>query len=75
MDVFDQATEREEHDREALIAHARKVIPIHERPALGCLDCSDMTQNRAKEVCKDYAACLDDWNKAQRMYQINGKGE
>lgn len=42
---------------------------------LDCLDCNDMTQNHAKEHCKDYAACLADWVKAQRMDKINGKGE
>lgn len=74
-DDADITDEREAKELAARIEIARRVIPIHERPILGCIDCRDMTQNRAKETCTDYADCLADWEKEQRMQRINGKGE
>lgn len=71
-DDADRAGEREEIELAAHIENARRVIPIHERPILDCVDCSDMTQTRAKTHCGDYAACLSDWEKSRRLLTIKG---
>lgn len=74
-DDADITDEREAKELAARIEQARRVIPIHERPILGCIDCQDMTQNHAKEHCRDYSDCLADWERVQRMTRINGKQE
>lgn len=73
MDDADIASERDEKLLAAQIENARRVIPIHEQPALGCIDCRDMTQNKAKEICEDYKNCLADWDKEQRILKLRGK--
>lgn len=70
MDDADIADERSARELAAGIENARRTIPLHEQPALGCLDCRDITQNAAKASCQDYRDCLADWEKEQRLRRI-----
>jgi len=74
-DPSDVATELEERERAAHIERARRTIPVHEQPLLGCWDCSGIEQTAAKKHCEHYAACLADWDKEKRMQRIIGKSE
>lgn len=69
-DDADLADERSARELAAGIENARRAIPIHERPVLGCIDCRDITQNAAKDACPDYRDCLVDWEKEQRIRRI-----
>lgn len=71
MDASDKATEYEEVERDARIAHARVLAP-DVLPVLDCVDCSRITQAHAKDHCGDYAACVTDWVKIQRINKIKG---
>jgi len=58
MDVFDQATDREEKDREACLKRAReacKPIPVSDT----CWQCGEDTLNGAR-WCSTY--CRDRWD-------------
>lgn len=70
-DETDIASEREEIERNAAIENARRTIPIHLLPVLDCVDCSDITQRHAKEHCRDYAACVTDWEREQKALARN----
>lgn len=65
-DLYDQATEREEHDRELAIAAARR--PVAKLPAVTgeCLNCGDdiAAADAAGEAIADRWCCIEcqeDW--------------
>jgi hypothetical protein len=74
MDDADITTDRDEKQLPLLIAAARRVIPLHERPVLGCEPCSGISQDQARRICKDFASCLSDWEREQKIInKQNGK--
>lgn len=66
-DDADNSDERIELERLANIEKARKVIPLHERPVLGCEPCSGMTQSEALHRCGYFATCLADWERDKQV--------
>ena len=62
MDVFDQATQREEKDRE-LSLQAR--LPAGPKPTGFCLNCGpDVPLDDGRRWCD--ADCRDDWTRRQK---------
>lgn len=65
-DLYDQATEREEHDRELAIAAARRPVPTLPDATGGCLNCGDdiAEADAAGEAIADRWCCVEcqeDW--------------
>lgn len=73
-DAADDATAREELERELQIAAARlSTAEIH--PVLDCPDCSGLTQDAAKLQCEFFKDCVSDWTRITRMTKIKGKSD
>ena len=71
MDVFDQASEREDQFRDLALKAARS--HAEERPEIDCISCGG-TPEMGKE-CRHYASCLEDWDLRDKAKKRNGKGE
>lgn len=63
MDIYDQATEREEKDRERAIAAARRAVPVLAYTGR-CHNC-DATLPASMRFCD--ADCCQDFEKRQRL--------
>lgn len=65
MDIFDQATEREEMERELSIKHARNA-PQRGFEAEVCNGCGYVTKTNYGRSCEAYRECLQDIERRER---------
>lgn len=69
MDDCDIASEREQIDRDALIAARRKIAAIDIAPRV-CDGCDAFPQQRA---CAEYKDCLHDYERRAKAAERNGR--
>jgi len=68
-DIFDQASDREQLEREMAIRFSRTA---HEIPATGfCLSCGEAMDAPSRRFCDSF--CRDDFQKAEDARKRNGR--
>lgn len=65
MDVSDQATQREELDREISLQQARRAV-VRDYPAEICTGCTYATRDCFGKNCEAWSECLMDLQRRER---------
>jgi len=68
MDIFDQASEREEQFRELSLKAARSYVDEH--PEIDCITCGGTPE--MGKACRHWASCLEDWDLRDKAKKRNG---